>query len=75
MLSDWVSVDSSCTSEFVFHDDGSGVGDLDIRYRKSGKVYRYHGVEKVTYNALLTAPSRGVYINTVIKPNYSVRPL
>jgi lysyl-tRNA synthetase class 2 len=35
-----------------------------------GAVYRYAPVPVYVYRDLLDAPSKGVYVNTVIKPRY-----
>ena len=35
-----------------------------------GAVYRYAAVPAYVYRELLDAPSKGVYVNTVLKPRY-----
>jgi hypothetical protein len=36
----------------------------------SGAVYRYAPVPAYVYRELLDAPSKGAYVNTVLKPRY-----
>lgn len=71
----WVEVDSSAVSAFVWFEDGRGRGHLDVRWRQSGRVYRYSGVTEDVYRRLLDAPSRGRFVNQVIKPRYPATPL
>lgn len=66
----WVRVDSSAVSAFIWFEDRSGVPQLDVRWRESGKVYRYRGVPEDVYRRLLDAGSRGAFINREIKPVY-----
>lgn len=42
---------------------------LEVEFRNGG-VYRYLGVPSSVHQALLTAESRGAYLNTRIKPYY-----
>jgi len=42
---------------------------LKVRFR-NGKTYYYLDVPPDIHQTLLTAPSIGKYLNTVIKPNY-----
>jgi hypothetical protein len=44
-------------------------GTLDIWY-KGGDRYRYFNVPAATFDALLSAPSAGEYVNRQIKPNH-----
>jgi hypothetical protein len=49
---------------------------LLVRFRgKKRKSYAYLGVPRREYEALKAAPSKGIYINTVIKPRYEVEPI
>jgi len=44
---------------------------LLIGYRgKNGRSYAYLNVPAEEYEALDAAPSKGIYVNTVIKPRY-----
>jgi KTSC domain len=38
-----------------------------------GGLYAYHGVPPSVYDELLSADSKGTFVNTAIKPRYSVR--
>ena len=40
---------------------------LDVVFRSSGEVYRYFGVPLSVWRAILRAPSKGTYLNTVFK--------
>jgi KTSC domain len=42
---------------------------LEVEFSK-GTVYQYFDVPQSAYEELLTAPSIGGYLNTMIKPNY-----
>jgi hypothetical protein len=42
---------------------------LEIKFR-SGKIYRYFGVPKAAFDALLNAPSAGAFLNMEIKGRY-----
>jgi hypothetical protein len=44
-------------------------GTLDIWY-KGGDRYRYFEVPEALFDALLTAPSAGEYVNRQIKPHH-----
>jgi len=37
---------------------------------KNKKSYAYLNVPRAEYEAILAAPSKGIYVNTVIKPRY-----
>jgi len=37
---------------------------------KNRKSYAYLNVPRAEYEAILAAPSKGIYVNTVIKPRY-----
>ncbi len=49
------------------HDEDSAA--LDIWY-KGGDRYRYFDVPVAAFEALLSAPSAGEYVNGLIKPRY-----
>ncbi|MGC4152197.1 MAG: KTSC domain-containing protein [Propionicimonas sp.] len=42
---------------------------------KGGALYRYAGVPQHLYDQLLTAESKGSFVNRRIKPNFPVEPL
>lgn len=43
--------------------------ELHVRFL-SGDTYVYHGVPQETYDELMAAPSKGSYLNRVVKANY-----
>lgn len=59
-------VDSS-NIEAIGHD--AGAQELHVRFL-SGDTYVYHGVPQEIYDQLMDAPSKGSYLNRVIKENY-----
>lgn len=46
--------------------DGA-TGTLDVEFRKTGEIYRYHGVPPSEYQSLMNAPSIGAYLNRQFK--------
>ncbi len=44
--------------------------ELHVRFLKSGETYVYYAVEEWRHQELMQADSKGVYLNTNIKPNY-----
>ncbi len=44
-------------------------GTLEVEF-VSGEVYRYLGVERIVYGALLRSDSIGRFVNERIKPRY-----
>ena len=48
---------------------------LDIEFKSSGETYRYFDVPDDKYQGLLTAASKGAYLNSEIKPKYRSRKL
>jgi predicted nuclease of predicted toxin-antitoxin system len=46
---------------------------LDIEFRASGETYRYFEVPDTEYQGLLRADSKGVYLNSRIKPKYRTK--
>ena len=48
---------------------------LDVEFKSSGETYRYFEVPDNEYQGLLTAPSKGAYLNSQIKPKYRTRKL
>ena len=59
-------VDSS-NVEAIGHD--AAAQELHVRFL-SGGTYIYHGVPEDVYHELMAAPSKGSYLNRMIKPNY-----
>ena len=59
-------VDSS-NIEAVGYDETAR--ELHVRFLSSG-TYVYHGVPQDVYDELMAAPSKGSYLNRVIKSNY-----
>ena len=43
--------------------------DLEVEY-VNGRVYRYFHVPQAAFRLLLQAPSKGVFVNQVIKPRF-----
>jgi predicted nuclease of predicted toxin-antitoxin system len=46
---------------------------LDIEFKSSGETYRYFEVPEDKYQGLMTATSKGAYLNSEIKPKYRTR--
>lgn len=38
---------------------------------ESGKTYSYENVDRATYDGFMTAPSKGQYLNSEIKPRFN----
>jgi len=60
-------VDSS-NVEAIGYD--AGAQELYVRFL-SGGTYVYHGVPEDVYDELMGAPSKGSYLNRIIKMNYT----
>jgi hypothetical protein len=67
--SGWVRVDSSAVRAVRYKESS---GELDVRFEK-GRQYRYRGVSRSKFRALLAAESVGAFINQEIKPHHSFR--
>ena len=65
---DWVN---ELDEDIIYNEP---VGDLYVEF-KSGKSYRYYGVEQSVYNKFLTAESMGKYFNKEIKGYYDYEEL
>lgn len=61
----WMSVDSSAISEVRWQDS-----IMFVRFT-NGYEYAYPGVPVSVFEEFLNAPSKGKFLNAVIKPNYS----
>ena len=59
-------VDSS-NIEAIGHE--AGAQELHVRFL-SGDTYVYHGVPEEVYDELMVAPSKGSYLNRMIKGSY-----
>lgn len=60
-------VDSS-NIEAIGYDEASN--QLHVRFLKSGETYIYHNVEEWVFQEFRNAESKGVFLNTRIKPSY-----
>lgn len=65
-------IDSSAISQVGYQDQRRL---LYVTYKDSGGSYVYVGVPRRDYDDLLKAESKGVFINTRIKPNYKCQRL
>lgn len=45
--------------------------ELHVRFLSGPTVYAYHGVPEVLFEQLLSAPSKGGFVNTQIKNVYT----
>lgn len=61
----WRDVDSSNLSAVAY--DGT---DLHVRFTTGG-AGRYLGVPQAVFDALLEAPSKGVFLNKYVKAQYA----
>ena len=59
-------VDSTTLSAFAY-DDAREILRLEFR---SGAIYHYYGVPAAVHDALLSAPSKGIYFNRVIRGRF-----
>jgi hypothetical protein len=57
----------SSTINSVGYDRAAKVVEIEFT---GGAIFRYAPVPVYVYRELLDAPSKGVYVNTVIKPRY-----
>jgi len=64
---EWISVESSAIAAVAY-----AGGDLYVRYT-SGGAYAYAAVPRHRFEALLDAPSKGTFVNEMIKPFYVAR--
>jgi hypothetical protein len=48
----------------------SATSELYVRFRESGETYVYHLVPRRVFEELLSADSKGAYLNQQIKPSY-----
>ena len=43
---------------------------LEVVFRRTGHIYDFFDVPRVTYDALMAASSKGAFLNQIIKPNF-----
>jgi KTSC domain/Domain of unknown function (DUF5615) len=65
-----VFVESSAISTILYDHKSQ---TLDVEFKSSGETYRYFDVPNDKYQGLLTAASKGAYLNSEIKPKYQTR--
>lgn len=63
---DWISVSSSNISA-IAHEANPDI--LYVQFN-NGTAYQYQGVAVETYQEMLEAPSKGIFLNTYIKGTY-----
>lgn len=68
-LPEMVPVDSTSIEAVGYDEDAQ---ELYVQFA-GGRTYVYSGVSTYTYEDLLSAPSKGSYLNREIKPNYEAR--
>jgi len=61
----WQSVDSSCVAAVRWIQD-----TMDVRFQ-NGYSYSYSGVPVSVFEEFLNSGSKGGFLNSAIKPNYS----
>ena len=44
--------------------------ELHVRFVKSGETYVYYAIEEFVFQEFLQSDSKGIFLNTRIKPNY-----
>ena len=71
----WTLVDSEAHSAVRIVPRGPSAADFDVRFRKSGKEYRYSRVPYYLVGDYFTAPSKGVFFNANIRDHFRVRQL
>ncbi|HEX6753918.1 MAG TPA: KTSC domain-containing protein [Solirubrobacterales bacterium] len=65
------AVESSCVARIGYDEAAE---EAYVEFHDSG-AYAYRGVPAQVFEEFLRADSKGVFVNTVIKPRYSVRRL
>jgi predicted nuclease of predicted toxin-antitoxin system len=65
-----VLVESSAISAILYDPK---LQTLDIEFKSSGETYRYFDVPEDEYEGLMTATSKGAYLNSEIKSKYRTR--
>ena len=61
----WQSVDSSCVAAVKWQSE-----TMDVRFQ-NGYSYSYFGVPVSVFEEFLSSGSKGGFLNSAIKPNYS----
>jgi len=70
-MSDWVYIDSSNIEAICYVEDAR---ELQVRFL-NGSTYSYADVPQEIYEELLNAPSKGSYLNRMIKGVYNYQKL
>jgi hypothetical protein len=70
-MADWVYVDSSNIEAVCYLEDSR---ELQVRFI-NGSTYSYSDVPQEIYEELINAPSKGSYLNRMIKGIYSYQKL
>jgi hypothetical protein len=65
-----ISIDSSNLAS-VGYDPGSMI--LEVEFKK-GTCYQYFDVPQSIYDEMMASPSKGTYLNTVIKKQFRCSP-
>lgn len=60
-----IPVTESSAIVSVGYDESAAV--LEVEF-KGGRAYRYDGIGRETYDSLMSAKSKGAYVNSVIVP-------
>lgn len=66
-MPDMVFVDSSNIEEIGYD---AAAQELHVRFLKSGETYVYFAVEEWRFQEFMLTDSKGVYLNSNIKPHY-----
>ena len=61
----WQKVDSSAIDSIAYSN-----GTLTVRFAKDKNTFEYYDVPEKTYRDFLRAPSKGEFLNSVIKPRH-----
>jgi len=66
----WIHVRSSAVRSVRYRDRQR---KLDVRFTHSPRCYEYDGVPRSKFRRLMTAESKGEFVNKEIKPNHPYR--
>lgn len=67
-MPEMIYIDST-NIEAIGHD--SATRELHVRFLKSGETYVYYEVEEWEFEEFRVADSKGIYLNTNIKPRHT----
>ena len=70
-MSDWIYVNSSNIEAVCYFEDKN---ELHVRFL-NGSTYSYSDVPQEIYDELINAPSKGSYLNRMIKGVYNYQKL